>query len=90
MEKIFSMYYNMGRRRVPSSFICRDAQIDFSKGAMSNVAAAQVGKSKVTKVCPLHCSVFFCFQVRISDLELHENLLWETIAIVDICGVRKK
>jgi hypothetical protein len=27
--------------------------------------------------------------VRISDLEIYENLLWETIAIVDICGVRK-
>jgi hypothetical protein len=32
---------------------------------------------------------FFCFQVQISDLELYENLLWETIAIVDICGVCK-
>jgi hypothetical protein len=32
---------------------------------------------------------FFCFHVRISDLELYENLLWETIAIVDICGVRR-
>jgi hypothetical protein len=23
------------------------------------------------------------------DLELYENVLWETIAIVDICGIRK-
>jgi hypothetical protein len=29
------------------------------------------------------------FQVRISDLELYENPLWETIATIDICGVRK-
>jgi hypothetical protein len=30
-----------------------------------------------------------CFQARISDFELYENLLWETKAIVDICGIRK-
>jgi hypothetical protein len=45
--------------------------------------------SKVTIVLRFaHCSVF-CFLVRISDLELYENILWETIAIVDNCGVRK-
>jgi hypothetical protein len=47
-------------------------------------------KSNITATLRFaHSSVFFCFQARISDLELYENLLWETIAIVDIFGVRK-
>jgi hypothetical protein len=43
----------------------------------------------LTKVTTKPMLSFFCFQVRISDLELYENLLWETIAIVDISGVCK-
>jgi hypothetical protein len=35
----------------------------------------------------LSIAQFFCFQVRISNID--ENLLWETLALVDICGVRK-
>jgi hypothetical protein len=45
------------------------------------------GYNKVTRV--LRLPIAQLLLLRISDLELYENLLWETIAIVDICGVRK-
>jgi hypothetical protein len=48
-----------------------------------------VVQDKVTRVLRFAIDQFFCFQVRISDLDIYENLLRGTIAIVDICGVRK-
>jgi hypothetical protein len=65
---------------------CSNLSCKFSRQTQKKlVGFSHYGHFRVLRYA--HCSVFFCLKVPISDLELYENLLWETIAIIDIYGV---